>query len=155
MAKEFSAGAVVFRREGKLLYLLLHYHFKGDYWDFPRGNIERGETAQQAAAREIKEETGLDYGKGDIEFVDGFKEKTSWFYRLKGQNIFKQATYFLAEAKKKDVKLSEEHLEYKWLEFDAAVAQLTYDNSKSVLKKADEFLRKQERGSIKKFLRQK
>lgn len=151
--RERSAGAVIFRtgKDGKRLYLLLHYHFKGDYWDFPRGNIEKGETAEATAKREIAEETGLD----DISFITGFKEKVSWFYRLRGQNVFKEAVYFLVETKQKAVKLSEEHLEFKWLDFARAIKTLTYKNSKGVLKKADDFLRKRKSSGIKKFLRQK
>jgi 8-oxo-dGTP pyrophosphatase MutT (NUDIX family) len=178
MKREFSAGAVIFRRGdgkdavkdagkdaskniGKIFYLLLHYHFKGDYWDFPRGNIEKGETAQQAAVREIREETGLDAGKGgsgvngETKFVEGFAEKSTWFYQLKGERIFKQAKYFLAETEKKDIKISEEHLEFKWLEFDDAVKQLTHDNSRRVLKKANEFLQQRTNSGIKNFLKEK
>ena len=57
MLNETSAGAVIFRRDNEIKYLILHYKFKGDYWDFPRGNIEKGETEEQTAVREIKEET--------------------------------------------------------------------------------------------------
>lgn len=137
--REFSAGAVVFRRAGeKIFYLILHYHFKGDYWDFPRGNIEKGEMTQQAAAREIKEETGIDKFK----FVEGFLEKSEWFYQWKGERIFKQVKYFLAETKNEDIKISGEHLEFDWLEFDDALKQLTYSNSKRILKEAHNFLKK-------------
>jgi len=150
--REFSAGAVIFRREDeKIFYLLLHYHFKGDYWDFPRGNIEKGETADQTAAREIKEETGIDSDKNEFKIINGFLEKSKWFYQWNGKKIMKQAKYFLAETKKEDVKISEEHLEFKWLEFDDALKQLTYNNSKRVLKAAHKFL--QRHSSIKKFLK--
>jgi bis(5'-nucleosidyl)-tetraphosphatase len=126
--REFSAGAVVFHREdGKTKYLLLHYHFKGDYWDFPRGNIEQGEQPMDAAKREIEEETGLK--ENDINFLPGFKESVKWFYSWKGVRRFKRATYFLAESKKKDVKISEEHVEFKWLPFEQALEQLTYRNA--------------------------
>lgn len=150
--REFSAGAVVFRRAGeKTFYLILHYHFKGDYWDFPRGNIEKGETAQQAAKREIKEETGIN----EFKFVEGFAEKSEWFYQWKGERIFKQAKYFLAETKTKDVKISGEHVEHKWLEFDDAVKRLTYENSKRILGAAHRFLQKRTNSEIKKFLKEK
>lgn len=152
--REFSAGAVIFRRAGKnIFYLILHYHFKGDYWDFPRGNIEKRETAQQAAAREIKEETGI--GEKDFKFVEGFLEKSTWFYQWKGERVFKQAKYFLAETNKKDVKISDEHLEFEWLEFDDALKQLTYDNGRQVLKAAHKFLQKSVDSGIKKFLKEK
>ena len=53
-----SAGAAVFRIEdGRLAVLVIRY---GSRWSFPKGHIEPGETEQQAALREVKEETGVD-----------------------------------------------------------------------------------------------
>jgi|WetSurMetagenome_2_1015567.scaffolds.fasta_scaffold850645_1 bis(5'-nucleosidyl)-tetraphosphatase len=145
MAKEKSAGAVLFRLEKdgegrgkeKVFYLVLHYHFKGDYWDFARGKIEKGETELQTARREIKEETGL-----EVQFVNGFEERTSWFYRLEGKNVFKQTVYFLAEAGDRKVQISSEHLGFDWLEYHEAMERLTYKNTKAILTSAHEFLKK-------------
>jgi len=156
--KEKSAGAVVFRREKandkeKIFYLVLHYHFKGDYWDFPRGKIEKGETEDQTAKREIKEETGIE--NSELEFVESFRETTSWFYKWKGETIAKEAVYFLAETKQEKVEVSFEHLGYKWLEFDEAMKTLTYENTKEILKAAREFLQKHNKSDIEKFLKDK
>lgn len=140
--REFSSGAVIFYRDenGERLYLLLHYHLKSDYWDFPRGNLEQGENSIEAAKREIREETGL--AEKDIGLMSDFREEVQWFYIFQTIRRLKHVTYFLAEAKKREIKLSEEHIEYKWLSFEKAYEQLTYDNAKQVLKKAEEFLNK-------------
>lgn len=138
-SKEKSAGAVVFRRDkktGKILYLILHYHFKGDYWDFPRGKIESNETEEDTARREILEETSL----VDVKFVQGFREVTHWFYRWRGENIYKEAVYFLAEASDSKVKISGEHLEFLWVDYEATMQTLTFENTKKILRKAYEFL---------------
>jgi bis(5'-nucleosidyl)-tetraphosphatase len=121
---------------GNIFYLVLHYHFKGDYWDFPRGKVEGEETEQQTALREIKEETEL-----DVKFVDGFRETTNWFYRWNGEDVFKEAVYFLAEATEEKVKISHEHIGFMWLEYKAAMKKLTYDNTKEILKAAHKFLK--------------
>jgi len=139
MIREKSAGAVVFRRAGrKIKYLLLHY--ESGHWDFPRGHIERGETEQETAAREIKEETGIK----KINFIPDFRISTSWFYRKKvGKRMLvsnKTAVLFLAETKVHQVKISDEHIGYKWLDFDKAIANLTFANSQKILEKADAFL---------------
>ena len=52
MPLEKSAGAIIFRKNKKIKYLLLHYPSASktqakDYWDFPKGHIEKGETIEQ------------------------------------------------------------------------------------------------------------
>ena len=138
MVRERSAGAVIFRKEGKdILYLLLHYHFKTDYWDFPKGNIESDETEEETVKREIEEETGIN----DVKFIDGFKEKVSYFYRRDGNTVFKEVIFYLVETKEKDVKISEEHTGYEWVDFETAKPRLK-ENSRNVLMRAKEFLNK-------------
>ncbi len=134
MGKELSCGAVVFRRDDEIKYLVLHYPH--GYWDFTRGNEREEEPEEETARRELEEETGID----DAVFIDGFKEKVSFFYKRSGEIIFKEVLYFLAETKQKNVKLSFEHIGYKWLSFDYALKQLSFGNSREILKKANEFL---------------
>jgi 8-oxo-dGTP pyrophosphatase MutT (NUDIX family) len=141
MPVEKSAGAVVFRKEGnKIYYLLLHYpsgaRTPKDYWDFPKGHIEKGEKIGETVKREIEEETGLK----EIEFIEGFKEWIKYFFKFKGKNIFKIVTFFLAETKTKDVKISSEHIGYEWLPYEKALERLTFNNAKEILKKANDFL---------------
>ena len=70
MKKERSAGIVLYleKPEGNQ-FLLLNY--PTGHWDFVKGKIEQGETEQQTAIRETKEETGI----SDIEFIEGYEEK--------------------------------------------------------------------------------
>jgi len=140
MPIEKSAGAIVFRREeGKIHYLLLHYPgFRGDrtHWDFPKGQIEKGESIADTAKREVEEETGIK----ELRILPGFKETMKYFFKFKGENIMKFVTFFLAASEEKKVKLSYEHIGFKWLPYDEAIKQLTYNNAKAILKKADSFL---------------
>ena len=139
MPLEKSAGAVTFhRKKGVIKYLLLHYQM--GHWDFPKGNIEKGEKLEETVRREIKEETGIQ----KIEFIVGFNEWFKYFYKLKNKNIFKIVTFFLAEAKTETVKISYEHIGYKWLPYREALDQLTFKNAKEVLKKANDCLKKKE-----------
>ncbi len=136
MPQERSAGAIVFRRGNNTEYLLLHY--ETGHWEFPRGNIEKGETEHEAARREIREETGIT----DITFLDGFKETSVWFFRREGKTIHKEATYFLAETKQDNVTISHEHQDYIWLSFEQAMEKVTFKNAKEILQKAEAFLKK-------------
>lgn len=135
MPIEKSAGAVVFRRENnKRKYLLIRYAW--GHWEFPRGLIKKGENLKETAKREIEEETGIK----KIKFIPGFKEWIKFFFRLKGKTIMKIATFLLAETRTKEVRLSFEHKDYAWLEYDEALEKLTFKNSKEILKKANAFL---------------
>jgi 8-oxo-dGTP pyrophosphatase MutT (NUDIX family) len=144
MPVEKSAGAVVFRRENnKIYYLLLHYpsvshRAEKDYWDFPKGHLEKGEKEIETVKREIFEETGLK----EIKFVEGFKEWIKYFFKYQGKNIFKIVTFYLVQTNKKEIKISSEHLGYEWLPFDEAMERLTFNNAREILKKADNFLKK-------------
>ena len=135
--REISAGAIVFRKDKNgIKFLLLHYPH--GHWDFPKGHVEKGEKEIDAAIREIKEETGID----DLKFIIGFNEKISYWYVEDGEKRFKEVYLFLAETKKEEVKLSYEHVGYEWLEYEKALERLTYNNSKEVLKKAWDWLKK-------------
>jgi len=135
MPLEKSAGAIVFRKENKKIKYLLIQYGRG-HWEFPRGLIEKRESLEEAAQREIKEEAGIK----DIQFFLGFKEWIKFFFKLKGKTIMKIATFLLAETKTKKVKLSYEHKDYAWLEYQEALKQLTFKNAKEILKKANDFL---------------
>ena len=135
-----SAGAVVFRKEkGKILFLLICYGTKEKFWwDFPRGQIEKGETEEETAKREIFEETGIK----NLKFFPGFKESYRYFFRNGQELVFKENIIFLAETKTKRIKLSFEHHDFVWLPFKEALSKLTYENSKEILKRANEYLLK-------------
>jgi len=142
MPVERSAGAIIFRKEdGKPLFLLLHYpstnsRFPKEYWDLPKGHIEKGEDILETVKREIFEETGLK----DINFVEGFKETIKYFFKWEGKNILKFVTFYLLKTNEKEVKISEEHIDYKWLPYKEAIEQLTFKNAKEILKKANDYL---------------
>ncbi len=86
MKREFSSGGVLFKGEEVLL-----IKNPSGVWTFPKGNIEKGETPQQAALREVEEETGV---KGKI--LEDLGEISYW-YKFRGRKIFKTVRYFLME----------------------------------------------------------
>ena len=140
MPKEKSAGAIVFRVEkGEPMYLLLHYpsaRAKKEYWDLPKGHMEKGEQEKDTVVREVGEETGLK----DIELFDGFREEIRYWFQLKGQKISKTVAFYLAQTRQKEVTISSEHFGFLWLGYEDAIEKLTYKNAKQVLKEARDFL---------------
>lgn len=144
---EKSVGAVVFRRGGDKIYFLL-LHYKSGHWDFPKGHIERGESNEQTLRREVEEETGI----ADLKILSDFKKRVCYAYRAKNEerekriksgnsiNVFKKVTYYLAETKTEEIKISSEHIGYEWLEYKKALVRITYRGPKRVFKKAGKYL---------------
>ncbi|OGZ67548.1 MAG: hypothetical protein A3C58_02250 [Candidatus Staskawiczbacteria bacterium RIFCSPHIGHO2_02_FULL_34_10] len=148
MPKEKSAGALIYRIQNNIpYYLLLHYH--SGHWEFAKGHIEEGENPEEAAKREVEEETGIK----DLKIIPGFKEYIKYFFRnnydLKGEAkkkapwIFKLVVFYLAETCTEDVKISNEHIGFVWLPYQEAMKKLTFKNAKNLLKKANNILTNQ------------
>ncbi len=133
MVDEFSAGAILYSFNTvhkRIEYLLLNY--SSGHWDFPKGNVEMGETGFQTASREIFEETGID----DVLYVGGFVSTIEYYYKRSNRLIHKFVTFYLAKTGKRDVRLSFEHRDFAWKEYNEAINQLTYETAKKVLREA-------------------
>ena len=108
--------------------LLLQY--PQGHWDFPKGHVEDTDTDKKStAARELREETGI----SDISFIQNFEFRTTYDFRHKGRRVDKQVFWYIAETDTLTVKLSHEHLQHIWLDWESAMMQLTHQESKSVL----------------------
>ncbi len=137
--KEFSAGAIIYKKVKEQTLFLLIYSGRNKVWGFPKGHIEFGETEKDAALREIKEETGIT----DLRFIGEFREedvyqKMSHREPSKGNFIEKHSVYFLCETKTEDIKVDfDEITNFKWLNIHEALSLLTFDRLKRILKKVE------------------
>lgn len=135
--KEISAGFVFFREESDGRKYLLLRHANGGHWSFPKGHLEEGESAREAAVRELREETGLKPG----EIRADFRERVHYSHTREDERIEKSVIYFLASVGQfTKVSLTDEHLDYEWVSFGKGIEKLTYDNDVQVLRKAEEEL---------------
>ena len=133
MRRLFSYGAILFRRErGKILFLLLDH---GTHWGFPKGLAESDESMEETVRREVEEETGITR----LKFL-GFKKRISWVFKEKGKVVGKDATFVLAETKEKKIKLSGEHVGFRWCAFEEALRLVKFKNAKEMLEEAHIFL---------------
>jgi 8-oxo-dGTP pyrophosphatase MutT (NUDIX family) len=131
-----SAGVVVVRKttEGWRVLLLRVYN----YWDFPKGRVEAGETPLEAARRETREETTV----VDLEFAWGEEFKDTEPYGREK----KIARYFVARTNTVEVSLPmnpelgrAEHHEWRWCDWQSA-GQLVPERLWPVLKWAEELV---------------
>jgi 8-oxo-dGTP pyrophosphatase MutT (NUDIX family) len=135
---EVSAGGIVFRRlaDHSAQYLLIRDSY--DNWGFPKGHLEDGESPAEAASRETAEETGLtDLAlQGPIRVID-------WHFRFRGRHIHKYCHFFLFESAGCEAvpQLDEGITACAWHPLEEALATLSYDNARGVLKRASEMVR--------------
>ena len=135
MAKrEFSAGGIIFRKKGGGFEVLL---IKDGYgrWTWPKGHIDQGEKSQDAALREVEEEVGLK----DIRIL-GKVGRNNYFFRLKGDLIFKTVYFFLVEAEGKEkIKVQKDEIaQARWFGPEIALKTVEYKGAKEMLEKAIE-----------------
>lgn len=132
---ERSCGAVIYRNNGEARKFLLIKNKRSAHWGFPKGHIEKGETPEQTALREVLEETGL-----KIELLPEFTSRSE--YTIQGK-VEKNVTIFLAKALTNIVRLQEEEIDgFKWLGYNDAMKTLKFENDKSILRKAFAFMQK-------------
>ncbi len=128
-----SSGGVIFRRGNDEIEIVLIAIKNGNLWTLPKGLIDNGEKSEDAAVREIAEETGL---SGSI--IDFIEDKSFWFYN-KDKNIkFKKTVaYYLLKYTGGDVgNHSWEVDEAKWFPIDAAIMKAFYKTDKAIIQKA-------------------
>ncbi len=133
---EFSAGGVVFRKNenGQPEILLIRVKTR---WSFPKGNIERGEPKDQAALREVKEETGV-----DAKILDYLGEVDYW-YNIGLTKIHKFVYYYLMEYLYGDVVPQKEEIdEAKFMSIAEAEKSLSYSTDKEILDRAIKSMKK-------------
>lgn len=109
----------------------------GRRWQLPKGHIEMGETAEQAALREVREETGV---TGRV--VAPLSEVEYWFVEKGSRRVHKRVDYFLldyvsgsaADFDAAEVSGAE------WFSWDEGIAKLSFDNERRVVLQAREIL---------------
>lgn len=122
-----TAGGIVVRN--KKICLISQSRMNKPYWVIPKGHIEKGETIEQTAKREIFEETGLN----DIKQI----KKIGIITRLGGNNkggwVPKDIHCFLYRTKQKQVKTNERSIKPHWMNFQKVISLLYFKEERSFL----------------------
>lgn len=127
-------GVIYAEENKKRNYLIIKRREKdGGFWQGVTGTVEEGELLTDCLTREIKEELGIE--KEDIAKISQILQTIQW----KKQNGFVITEYVYAVKidRKQEIWLSDEHVEYKWCDFDEAYNTLGKENNKNTLKFVD------------------
>jgi 8-oxo-dGTP pyrophosphatase MutT (NUDIX family) len=128
-----SAGGVILDKEKKVL--LLRRLTEGT-WVLAKGRREPGESLEQTAIREVKEETGL--SNITIQKKLGMVRYT-FFWRPDDVNYKKTVHYFLMSADSSaTLKLEPSFSEARWVPLEEAVKLLTFENDRRIVKSVAE-----------------
>jgi 8-oxo-dGTP pyrophosphatase MutT (NUDIX family) len=129
---EFSAGGIVVRGEEMIAIVPVKRSADGSrVLGLPKGHPDGDETPEQAAAREITEETGVTARLiellGDVEYC----------YERKGRQIHKVVRFFRFEYERGDVADHDHEIEEaEWLPLAEAATRLTYEGEREMVRRA-------------------
>jgi 8-oxo-dGTP pyrophosphatase MutT (NUDIX family) len=131
---EVSAGGVVYRREHDAIDLALAARRtrRGQLaWGLAKGAIEQGESDEQAAVREVREETGLE---AEVEADLG---DIRYFYVWEGVRVRKRVHFFLMRATGGDVADHDSEMEeVRWFPLRTAIKRAAYKGEREVIERA-------------------
>ncbi len=124
LKKEKSCGCIIIKDKK----VLLVYEKNRNFWGFPKGHMEDGETEIETALREVKEEVGLD--------VEIDKDRRYTLNYVIRDEIDKTTVLYIAKAKNEKIIMQESEIENtKWCSFEEALNMLTFDDWKEMFKK--------------------
>lgn len=136
--RDVSAGVIIFHRgpDGCRFLLLRSTQTRRPLWEFPKGGVDRGETLEEAALRELQEETGL--SREHVRMVAGFESAEQYRFTAgegaERTHIRKTVTYFLAESLRTEITISPaEASRFGWYSPEDARRKLRYKARRQML----------------------
>ncbi len=134
MTYEKSCGIVPYIViNGETLYVLITQN--NGITCFPKGHVEAGESEEETALRECREETKL-----EVDIIPGYRDTTTYY--MPEYNAEKTVVYFLGKIKNLEYhKQDSEIKDIKMCNYKEALKAITYDNTRKILKTADKFLK--------------
>lgn len=140
--KQVSAGGVAYRETAAGVEIaLIFVCFRGkERWQLPKGIVDAGESPEETALREIREEAGI-----TTELVAPLDVIEYWYVgHSKGQRVrfHKFVHFFLCRYRTGDIGNHDprEVIEARWFAVDEAIQRLAFSNEKNMVRKAQETL---------------
>jgi 8-oxo-dGTP pyrophosphatase MutT (NUDIX family) len=125
-----AAGGIVIDNETGTPRVLLVHRPSYDDWSFPKGKLDLGETIEEAALREVREETGL-----ECRIIRKLATmRYAYRTRNKGRLRPKAVHYFLMERVSGDIQVPGDEVDRaEWFDFDEASRKLSYEQDRKLL----------------------
>lgn len=126
---EFSSGGVIYKKQQGNIFVVLISVGNGKVLSLPKGLINKEEKPENAALREVKEETGC-YGE-----IEDFLGKIEYWYRKERNLVHKFVYYFLIRYTGGDTRNHDWEVESAdWFQIDEAIEKISYDNERDILR---------------------
>lgn len=131
-----SAGGVIFRESPEIEVAITERSGSAGVWVLPKGTVEKGESVEETAVREVAEETGL---RGDPAGKIG---TISYWFVFEGVRYHKFVHFFLLKYTEGSVSAHDwEVAQVAWLPVVSALAKLKHQNERNILEKAASMIR--------------
>jgi 8-oxo-dGTP pyrophosphatase MutT (NUDIX family) len=137
--ERISAGGVAFRNVNSRVDVAIIQTSKEGRWQLPKGVIDPGETSEQAAVREVREEAGI-----TCEIVEKIDSVDYWYVDRWGKEparIHKYVHFYLMKYISGDVAdHDDEVVDVRWSEIGEAIETLAFNDEKNMVRKANDIL---------------
>ncbi len=131
-----SAGGAVLRAGAAGTEVVICGRDDDGVWGLPKGTLDEGESLQQAAVREVNEETGL-----TVEIMKKIGVVEYWF-SADGVRYHKWVHHYLMRSTGGRTEDHDaEHDRVEWVPVDKAIRRLTFDNDKNMVRQAMSMLK--------------
>ncbi|TLD40192.1 MAG: MutT/nudix family protein [Candidatus Jettenia ecosi] len=136
---QISAGGVAFRKLSNKTKIAIISVGDDRRWQLPKGTVERGESTESAAIREVREEAGI-----ETEIIKLIDKIEYWYYSKdhdKQVRYHKFVYFFLLRYKSGNIKNHDtEAHEVRWIEINKAIEMLAFENEKKIVRYAKEMM---------------
>lgn len=132
---QFSAGGVAFRKRDAVIEVALISVGDDNRWQLPKGLVDKGESTEDAAMREVREEAGI-----ETDLVERLDKVEYWyFWNEDGERVryHKFVYFYLLRYKSGNVSDHDHEVnEARWFNIDEAIDVLAFDSEKKIVEKA-------------------
>ncbi len=135
--KQLDDGGIIIYKCTQKTPIFLFLRRAEGWLDLPKGHIEKGETPMQASIRETMEETGINVESPE----PNFRYVDTYTFANGNSKVKKSVMFFIKEVSKDtEVRISNEHVGYEWLEYKEALAKIKFKDEADTIKAAYKYI---------------